>query len=219
MTDKFTRPVQRLGQGDRSRAVSETLGFVFVFALIMSMVGLVYASGIAGLQDARDAERVANAERAFDVMAHNFEDITLRGAPSRATEIKLADAQLAIGSETTINTSGELNTDPNQNFSFTTRVRPIRYDAGSNSAIVYENGAVIREDGTASVTKRAAPIRLTSGESIVPLVATRSQESQAIGGSTTVLVRADHSSTEVVFTNDTGTWDVWVNVTSPRGEA
>ena len=203
----------------QSRAVSETLGFVFVFALIISMVGLVYTSGITSLQHARDAERVVNAERAFDVLAHNLEDVTLRGAPSRATEIKLADAQLTLNEGVTINTSGELVSDPTQNFSSTTRPQPIRYDTGSDSAVIYENGAVIRQDGSASVMKRAPPVRLTSSESILPLVATRSQDSQSIGGSTTILVRADHSATEIIFANATGTWDVWVNVTSPRAEA
>lgn len=74
------------------RGVSDTLGFVFVFAIILSTVAVVTTIGMAGLQDTRDVERVNNAERAFDILGDNMEDIADRGAPSRATEVKVEEA-------------------------------------------------------------------------------------------------------------------------------
>ena len=88
------------------RGASETIGFVLVFSLIVLTVGVVLTVGYTGLQDARDAERVNNAERAFDVLADNIEDITDRGAPSRGTEIRLAEAAIGPGAPTHINISG-----------------------------------------------------------------------------------------------------------------
>ena len=88
------------------RGVSETVGFVLVFSLVLLTVGTVLTVGYAGLQDARDAERVNNAERAFDVLANNIEDITARGAPSRGTEIRLAEASIGPGAPVTMNISG-----------------------------------------------------------------------------------------------------------------
>ena len=88
------------------RGVSETIGFVLVFSLIVLTVGVVLTVGYGGLQDARDAERVNNAERAFDVLADNVEDITHRGAPSRGTEVRLAEASLGAGSPTYLNVTG-----------------------------------------------------------------------------------------------------------------
>ena len=77
------------------RSQSDVLGFVFVFAIVVSTIGLVFATGFTGLQDARDFERVNNAERAFEVLRDNVGDMIYRGAPSRVTEIKLASASLA----------------------------------------------------------------------------------------------------------------------------
>ncbi|MFB6300272.1 MAG: hypothetical protein ABEH65_08440 [Halobacteriales archaeon] len=201
------------------RGVSETLGFVFIFALIISSVGIVYTVGISGLEDVRSAERVTNAERAFDVLGHNFEDMVYRGAPGRATEIKLADAQLYMDDSIVVNVSGHVEGDPNTNFStIETKIEPIIYRAG-DSKIVYTNGAIIRQDGDASVMTREPDLLIESNRSTLPIVQTRADESENIGGSTVVLVRADKSGEELAFTNQSETWDVWFNVTTPRTDA
>jgi len=62
------------------------MGFVFAFALVTASVGVVYTTGIGGLEDARENEQVTNAVRAFDVLHDNIEDVTREDAPSRATE-------------------------------------------------------------------------------------------------------------------------------------
>ncbi|MDY6818873.1 MAG: hypothetical protein SVG88_09440, partial [Halobacteriales archaeon] len=165
------------------RGVSETLGFVFIFALIVSSVGIVYTVGVSGLEDVRAAERVTNAERAFDVLGHNFEDMIHRGAPSRATEIKLADAQLYVDDPIVVNVSAHVEGDPNTNFSTEVEVEPIIYQA-DDSKIVYTNGAVIRQDGDASVMSREPDLLIEPNRSTLPIVQTRSDESENIGGST-----------------------------------
>ena len=85
------------------RAVSEIIGFVLVFSLILGTITIVYVGGLSGLDDARNAERVNNAERAFDVMANNFQQMGRGDAPNRATEIKLADAQLTTTPNRAVN--------------------------------------------------------------------------------------------------------------------
>ena len=59
----------------RDRAVSDVVSYILVFALIISTVGIVSVSGISGLQDSRDGERVENAQRGFDLLADDVEDI------------------------------------------------------------------------------------------------------------------------------------------------
>ena len=202
------------------RGVSEAIGFVLVFAIIISMVALVYASGLSGLQDARDAERIENSERAFDVLAHNIEDLSHRNAPSRATEIKLADAQIGVESPAEVNVSTELVGGPaSASFSTVVSSRPIKYDAGSTSAVIYEIGAVIRQDGTASAMKRSPGFRISDSGTVVPIIDLSTTNPGKVGGSTTVLVRTDRVSSEVLFSNTTGTWNTWINVTSSRAEA
>jgi hypothetical protein len=200
------------------RAVSDTLGFVFVFALVLSAVGLTFGLGFAELQDARDFERLNNAERAFDVMGDNFDDMVRRGAPSRATEVKVADAQLRMADPTAVNVSIDNGTAVE---SVQLDVRPIVYDT-AEGRIVYVNGAIFREDRGGAVIVRHSEFTLSRDSVLLPVVATRSGGGPvAVGGTTTVLVRAtspggQRESFGFATARTDETVDVTVNVTTPR---
>ncbi len=179
--------------------MSETVSFILVFALITGTVGVVYVSGFSGLQDARDAERFTNAERAFDVMADNLADIHHEDAPSRATELKLADAQLLLGQSHSVGVdiaSRDAVDDPEKSY------QPILFRTGSGSELVYENGAVIRTDPGGGAVMLREPDLVSRGtgnerELVVPMILTNPGDGRTnVGGSTTVLVRAEHAETE-----------------------
>ena len=177
----------------RDRAVSDVVGFVLVVSLIISTVGVVYVFGIGGLQDTRDAERVNNAERAFDVLSNNMADLSQRNAPSRATEIKLSEADLGFGQPTVVNVSVTNGSTTN----FTRKeVVPIVYSPpGSPSSLRYSNGAVIRTDrtGATMLSRPDTQFVTQAGDRVVlvPIIETRAgQDTGRIGGSTTALIRA-----------------------------
>jgi hypothetical protein len=200
------------------RAVSDTLGFVFIFALVLSIVGLTFTVGYGGLQDSRDFERLNNAERAFDVMADNFDDMVRRGAPSRATEVKVAEAQLRLDEPTTINVSVD-NGTVTEHVEYD--VEPIVYEAG-DGRIVYVTGAVFREDSGGAVSVRHSEFVLTEERVLIPVVATRGGgEIDTIGGTTTVLIRArkpdgQRESFRLAEARTDELADVTINVTTPR---
>ena len=150
------------------RAASEIIGFVLVFSLILGTITIVYIGGLSGLDDARNAERVNNAERAFDVMANNFQQMGRGDAPNRATEIKLADAQLSTSGnrQVSIKSSG---------MSTAAAASPvtIRYDAPGDTRIVYENGAVIRVDDGAAIMRREPDFLFSDGKAVVRFIELR----------------------------------------------
>jgi hypothetical protein len=198
--------------------VSDTLGFVFIFALVMSTVGLTFAFGYTGLQETRDFERLNNAERAFDVMGDNFEDMIRRGAPSRATEVKVAEAELTFGEPTTVNVSVDNGTVVD---SYRFEVEPVVYET-KEGRIVYSNGAIFREDAGGAVTVRHSEFILNESRVLIPVVSTRGTgESTTVGGTTTVLVRArspggQQESFGLSTARTSEETDVTVNVTSER---
>ncbi|WP_117591722.1 DUF7289 family protein [Haloprofundus halophilus] len=202
----------------RSRAVSETVSFILVFALVTSTVGVVYVSGFSGLQDARDAERFTNAERAFDVMADNIADIHHDDAPSRATELKLAEAQLLLGE------SNSMNVTDDESMFIEKSYQPIIFRTGSGAELAYENGALIRTDpGGGSVMLREPDfVSRGTGEDrilVVPMILTNSGDGRSnVGGSTTVLVRAEHAGTER-FPEATTSVTFRLNTTAERAPA
>lgn len=176
------------------RAVSQVVSFVLVFSLVATTVGIVSVVGFDGLTDQRDSQRVENAERAFDVLADNVEDVYQDAAPSRATEVKLSDATLQMGETTTVradfpaNASGPFETD----------LRPVVFNLeGRDSSIVYEAGAVIRVDDDDAVMIRDPPFRFDEGRTVLPVVQTSG--TGAVSGSTTVLVRTEEQSNSIVY--------------------
>jgi len=57
---------------DDGHGLSDVLGYVLVFSLVVTSVLVVTVGGLSAVENARDAERAQNAERAFDVVATNF---------------------------------------------------------------------------------------------------------------------------------------------------
>jgi len=177
------------------RGVSEVVGFVLVFSLVIGTITAVYVGGLAGLDRTRDAERVNNAERAFDVMANNFQQMGRGDAPNRATEIKLADAQLGTTAQRgiTVNASGISGASASP--------VAIRYDTpGGDTSLVYEHGAVIRVEETSAVMLREPDWLFSSDAVVVRFMKLRSPGGQqSVGGSaSTVLVRAETKDTSVL---------------------
>ena len=177
------------------RAVNEVVGFVLVFSMVLTTVSLVYAAGFTGLDSTRDVERVNNAERAFDVLANNFQQMGRGEAPNRATEIKLADAQLTTTANrnVTVNASGMNATGADST--------AIRYDTTGDTNIVYEHGAVIRNDSDSAVMRREPDFIFEDDNVVVRFIELEGSD-QGVGGSvSTVLVRAERDTSKVLVNN------------------
>ena len=198
-----------------ARGVSEVIGFILVFSLVLLTIVLVYTGGLGGLSDARDVEQVNNAERAFDVLAENFEKMGRGEAPHRATEIKLADSRLEMGDlrHFKVNNSSQTVAEVPQH-------RPIEYHVTSQSKIVYEHGAVIRvDDGTA--TMRREPDFLFGDDRIVirHVEAGNLQGGQSVSGDTTVLLRSSLTSSQLLFADDVSDEiTIHLNTTTTRAD-
>ncbi len=197
-----------------NRAQTETLGFVLIFALITATIGIVYATGFTSLNDVREGEQVNNAQRAFEVLADNIEDITHRGAPSRSTEIRLAEAELRIAEAIEL----EVN-DPDGSLNSTFQIRPIIYDADVGTEIVYTQGAVIRSQQSGGVVIREKSFVIGANRTAIPVIETRLQGHKSVSGSTTVLLRAEHSQTKLVYVNTSASNKIWFNMTTPRADS
>ncbi|QLG62797.1 DUF7289 family protein [Halorarum salinum] len=203
------------------RAVSETIGFVLVFSLVVSSVGIVYVVGFQGLTEARDGERVDNAERAFEVLAHSIEDLTRRGASSRATEIRVADAGIRAGQPVLINVTGDYDTDdPNSAEDFVTgnvSVTPIVYETtAGGDRVRYVNGAVLRGTDDGMAMREPPNVVVDDNRTVIPIVQTSVFGTKRIDGSTTVLVRTERTLSDVVIA-ERGTYDdVTVRMHTPN---
>ncbi|MEF8772011.1 DUF7289 family protein [Halodesulfurarchaeum sp.] len=194
------------------RAVSDVLGYILIFSLILSSVAVVTAGGYSSLNSVRDAERFDNAQRVFDVLDENVDDHLETGVTSRGTEIRLADARIGFGDPVKLNVTVK-GYGSNQ-----TTVEPLLYTQSSEREIAYSGGATVRTDRGASIIKNDPPFRI-GDETIVTFVETRPRDS-GISGSGRVLVRTELSADSVhEYTGSGSPLDVTLNVTSPRTSA
>lgn len=198
------------------RGASEVLSFALVFGLVVTSVAIISVSGVQSLQSARDAEQLNNAERAFDVLSDNVEDVARRGAPSRATEINLAGAQLVAQHNVTMKVT--LVDDGGHDEVVERQIRPIVYEGNRERTVVYEAGATFRTTRSGGTVVAGPPLVLDSNRGFVQIVALQSRNRQSAGG-TTVLVRTIERSTELAVADRSGSFDdLVVNVTSPRAD-
>jgi len=204
------------------RAVSETLGYILVFSLVISTIGTVMIFGFSGLEDRQSVEQVNNVERAFDVLADNFDDMRRYEDPSRATEVRLAGGTLSLGQPVTIavgqGSNGSL--DPNEQTNVTT-LRPLVYESDAGS-VVYEAGMVFRSDDEQSLPRTSTSFVVTDGAATVPaIVTTDGGDTAGISSDRTVLVSADRNPrtrTTAERTIDADGGELWVEIESPRAD-
>jgi len=194
---------------ERSRAVSDTLGFVLVFGIVVSTVAVAYVGGFDALTGARDAQQFANTERAFDVLDANVEDLAVRGAPSRTSEILLSDGGLRFGDPVTFNVSAGSDY-------YATTVRPLVYHADDGNELVYSNGALFRQYGDRAILFDE-PQFAAGNRTFVPYVVTRAASADVSTDNTRrLLVRTTVSDREVRTFEDV---NANLTVTSPRAAA
>jgi len=201
------------------RSVSDVVGYVLIFSLVTSTVAIVTVTGLGSLRDVRDAEQISNAERAFDVLADNLADVHQEGAPSRSTELSLEEARADTTTTITVNVSWQDTPRPRTHSTYT--VNPIVWEASreSETQIVYELGAVLRDEpGEGGLVIREPPFVLERDRLILPIVRTWTDQGQSFGGNV-IRVRGRSTQSSVVNTSTEGDYDVlWLNITSPRAD-
>ena len=206
------------------RGVSETLGYILVFSVVITTITTASVFGFSGLEDRQAAEQVRNVERAFDVLADNFGDIARYEDPSRATEIRLAHGTVAFGEPVTI-TVGQNSTTPGEAFvddpTNVTNVtlEPLVYRS-DRSSVVYEGGVVFRVDDGASIARSSLPFVVGEESALVPTVdTTQDGETSGVGGERTVLVVGEYRPNGQPLANRTVEGDdLQLRIESPRAD-
>lgn len=202
------------------RGVSDVIGFILVFSLVASTVAIISLSGFDSLQGVRDSEQTNNVERAFDVLADNMGDIHREGAPSRATEINLNDAQLSTTETVTVNLTWEEKSSRDRIDVMKTTVAPIVWSGrDGNTEIVYSLGAVIRDERQGGIMASEPPFVLDEDRMLIPIVRTVTNNPKSYGGTTARVVGLKTRSEDRRNITDVSNYNhLWFNITTPRAQ-
>lgn len=196
------------------RAVSNVIGFVLAFSMILLGSGLVYTVGLSALTEVQTAEQVNNAERAFVALSGSVGDLQRGDAPVRSGEVRLGGGTLRVADAGTVTVSVEGGGPPPNTYE--TDPGRLVYRLGDES-ISYTLGGVVRTSGEASVLREPPPIVCAGDRAVVSLVTVEAANgTPAVSGSGSVLVVAAHRSTDLREARSADTGEVDVTLTVER---
>ena len=151
-----------------NRAVSNTLGYVLLFAVVFASIAAVGTAGVESLTATRDATMAMNAEHTMTGIASAVDDVHDANV-SRTSRVRLGSGSLEVGEQTTINV--DVGTDGSVDLTQSTRSIVYRTD---NTRIVYVAGAIFRMQQEGQVVVHRPDYLLSGSGTILSLPATTS---------------------------------------------
>lgn len=194
-----------------SRGVSDVVGFVLIFGLIVATLSVVYVSGFEALTEERDDEELRNVERAYDVFADNLRDVTRGDAPSRDTEFSLGTSEMYIGDAIAIRI--EVGGDEVEIGAY-----PIIYETAGGDRIIYVNGAVLRERQSGVTMAREPSIITDNDRLLFPTIETRPGNTVGVTGGNVIVTADSTGSNTLSYHDDGGPYTVNFTIETPRTE-
>lgn len=216
-----TRPSTATTDCTDSRAVSEVLGYVFVFAIVISSVGMLYVSGVGTVSNLRDAEQVNNADRAFVALSANFDDIHRGRAPRRAGEIRLGGGTLRVDESSQLDVTVS---NPSDSVSATIGEGALVYQLDGR-AIRYESSAVFNSERSGSIMRHEPAFRCGPDHAVVSTISLEAAGNvSTVQTDGTVLVVAEKQSSTLVYPTEASvdqveTKTVTLSASSPVDDA
>lgn len=200
---------------DDDRAVSELVGFVLVFGIILSSVALLSVTGFQAMEDYQEVEQQRNAQRAMTALADNFNDVARHdGIDRRYGELSLRGGTIstnADGPTVYINLTSSANSgalseydtggDPELEF----ELGAFEYEAES-TAISYQGGAVVHKQGELFIREPLVRYNEDTNVAVISLVKIdgTGRSIQSSGGQG-VTISVDDRTSELYNTDDIDT--------------
>lgn len=207
---------------DDDRAVSEVLGYVITFSLIVTAASVLFVTGFGTIDDIRDSEQINNGGRAMIALSENLNDLSGSRGPKREGEIRLSGGTLTFDDSTTLTVEVDDGT---------TTIGPTPVGEGAivyrlnDRSIWYETGSVFRSNPDSAIVEREPGFRCTPSNAILSTLSlTLSPDgSESLGKQGSVLIVGERVGTDLVYPNTdtrvTGQKDVTVDVSSTNAGA
>ncbi|WP_292468063.1 hypothetical protein [Methanolobus sp.] len=93
----------------KEAAVSETLGYILLFAIVTLSMGVIYAIGYPALQSNIDANIFESAEQSFIVLQSNMNRVAFDQTPVKELKINLMSSSVSVSNESSITIDDGIN--------------------------------------------------------------------------------------------------------------
>lgn len=132
------------------RAVSDVVGFILVFSIVLTGVGLVSVNGFNALSEYTDQQQVRNAERGMQAASSTLDNLHRNGDTYRQFDISLGGGNVGYN-RTVISLSGNFSLSGLPETDIQVNALEQQFDrSGEEVTLAYEAGGLFRSPGAAA---------------------------------------------------------------------
>lgn len=165
--------------------VSEVLSFSLIFALMLGTIALLYTQAYPLLEEEKNIEIDKNVERSLSILDDNLDTVATGTAPSRETELKVADSALRVDEDGYNLTYSFYKNGNYTNYSISPDV--MVYKTSTGARYYYFNGGIVQQQGdTVYFVEDPEAIRDHQGKLQLTLLGMNSLGSELSGGTHTI---------------------------------
>jgi hypothetical protein len=189
------------------RGVSDVVGYILTFSIVAVSVFAATGIGFDQLGEVRSDEELKNAERAFQLIEQNFDQIQQSQAESRRSEISLDAGDLRVLAPPS--TSTATVTVDGTGESYTLRMNSLQYEL-DETILAFEGGAVFYMDKNTNTILEDGPEMFCRnrgsqpGRAIVSVVRLEGPSGLEYSGGTIGITGELNTSTALFPVNRTG---------------
>ena len=118
----------------RDAAVSETLGYILLFAIVTLSMGVIYAIGYPALQSSIDTNIFESAEQNFIVLQSNMDRVAFDQTPVKVHKMKLQSSMITVSNDSSMTITYDGNPPlptPTGEIEFEKDGKTVAYEMGS----------------------------------------------------------------------------------------
>jgi hypothetical protein len=138
----------------KDKGVSEMVGYIIMFGIVIAAVTLIYTSGMPMVEQTSETAALQSMKTSFVSLQSNVKKVALDQSPVRTMKFNLIKG--SIGAKPAENNVGNITVN-GQTFQFGN----IEYTIGSKK-VIYENGAVIEYSTGGNIIISDPPIYFTN---------------------------------------------------------
>jgi len=141
------------------KGVSEVVGYLITFGIVVAVVGVIYASGMPVVEDTKEKSAFQSMETSFLTLQGNIKKVAFGQSPLRTMKFNLIKGSIGANDN-----AGNITVN-GQTFPFGN----IEYTIGTRK-VVYELGAVIESTPGGNIIISDPPIFNSSGEVFISVI-------------------------------------------------
>ena len=193
--------------------VTETIGFIFIFGIVILSMSLIYAMGYPQLQSNMAANVFESTEQSFIVLQSNMKRVALDQVPLKNLKIKLHDTTISATNDSNITVYYNGTLQP----SLSCQTGEIKY-LKDERVLTYENGGVWKTYPGGKVMVSHPHIYSTTMEdanfTTISVISINGRGS--VGGKGVATIRMEHNTTTTNITETAVNLTLQINTTYPQ---